>query len=143
MAQDFPIRAKGPPRGKEYLRRPPELALASEGEVKVYWGLKRLRIPFICQVNYEGGAGYPGGTRVDFQLTDRAMVVYYHGPFWHSTLYSRAKDLVNELALRARGITPVILWWWEVDADVEGAIMRKVGYALGGRRSWAGSAGGS
>jgi len=135
---EFRLRAKGPPRGKEYIRIPPGLELASKGEIVVYWALTRMRIPFITQVNYEGGMGYPGGTRVDFRLLDRDMVVYYHGPYWHSSLYSRARDLLNEIALRARGITPVILWWWEVEADVEGAIMRKVGYALGRRRQWQG-----
>lgn len=131
-------RAKGPARGKPYIKRPPEMALASDLEIMVYWALKRLRIPFQAQVNYEGGMGYPGGTRVDFRLLDRPMVVYVHGPYWHSSLYSRARDLLNEIALRTRGITPVILWWWEIEADVEGAVLRKVGYALGRRRQWQG-----
>lgn len=132
----FPIKAKGPPRGKEYVERPPELALASDLEVKVYWGLKRLRIPFALQVNYEGGMGYPGGTRVDFRLLDRPMVVYVHGPYYHETGYSRARDVMNQLALKARGLTAVIIWYWEIEADVEAAIMRRVGYALGRRQRW-------
>lgn len=136
---DFPVRAKGPPRGKEYIRRPPGLEIASDLEISVYWALKRMRIPFQTQVNYEGGMGYPGGMRIDFRLLDRDMNVNVHGPYWHSSLYSRARDMLNEIALKARGITLVILWWWEVEADVEGAIMRKVGYALGRRRQWRGA----
>lgn len=133
----FPIRAKGPPRGKEYLERPPELALASDGEVKIYWALKRLRILFTLHVNYEGGKGYPGGTEVDFQLLDRPTVLYYHGAYWHNSLYSRAKDIMNELALRAQGKIPVIIWWWELEgASAEDVILRKLGHALGRRRRW-------
>jgi len=133
-----------PSRGKEYIELPPELAGLPEAEltdlyIKVYWALKRMRILFTPQVNYEGGQGYPGGTRVDFQLLDRPMVIYVHGPYYHETGYSRAKDVMNELALRARGITPVIIWFWEIEADVEGAIMRKVGYAIGRRREWRGA----
>lgn len=129
---------KRPSRGQEYVDRPPEMALASDLELAVYWGLKRLKIPFQMEVNYEGGAGYAGGTRVDFQLLDRPAVIYCHGPFYHETGYSRARDVMNELALRARGIVPIILWWYEIEADVEGAIMRHVGYAIGRRRQWQG-----
>jgi len=139
MTAGFTLTGKAPPRGKEYVERPPELSLASDLEVMVYWALKRMRIPFQTEVNYEGGGGYPGGTRVDFLLLDRPMVVYVNGPYWHETAYSRARDVLNELALRAQGITPVILWWYEIEADVEGAIMRKVGYALGRRREWKGT----
>lgn len=140
----FPVKAKGPPRGEEYIERPPELGLASDLEIRVYWALKRLRAYFIPQVNYEGGAGYPGGTRVDFLLPDRNMVIYVQGPYYHETGESRARDVLNELMLRARGITPVLIWWYELENSemAEAAVLRKIGYSLGAdrkRREWKGA----
>lgn len=149
MASEFPVRAKGPPRGEEYLEFPAELAGLPRSElttlyIRVYWALKRLRAHFVPQVNYEGGAGYPGGTRVDFLLPDRNMVIYVQGPYYHETGESRARDMLNELMLRARGITPVLIWFWELENTemAEAAVLRKIGYSLGAdrqKREWQGA----
>lgn len=127
------MQAKGPPRGKEYqLPRPIELTMASEPEVEIYWALKQLKVLFAIQVDYEGGAGYPGGTKVDFELLDRPMDLYYNGPYWHDSAYSQVKDMMNALLLRARGRIPVIIWWYEhVGQKMVDVVQRKIGYSLG------------
>ncbi len=92
-------------RGKverEELPEPESLGLQSRLEVKIFLVLKKHRIPFRTQVDFDGGSMVYGGPRADFVLLDRPVVIEGLGP-WHDLPGAALRDNRKWEADRRRG----------------------------------------
>ncbi len=87
---------------------PASLGLQSTLEVKIYLVLKKHRIPFRTQVNFDGGAMVYGGQRVDLLLLDRPVVIQALGP-WHDLPGARMRDDRNWQARAREGLNVITI----------------------------------
>ncbi len=85
---------------REELPSPASLGVGSLLEVKIFMVLKKYKIPFRTQVNYDGGSMVTGGQRADFLLLDRPVIVEGLGP-WHDLPGAQMRD-ERKWAARAR-----------------------------------------
>lgn len=81
----------GPTLKADTLPSPATLGVGSMSEVKVYLWLRRKRIPFQTQQNFDGGANVMGGQRADFVLPDYHMIIEVLG-YFHYTPGQELRD---------------------------------------------------
>jgi len=120
-----PLIPKAPPEPV-----PLELSYMSSWELRVYKALRKRGISFSPQVNFFGGAGILGGTRVDFLLSDRMAVIRVQG-YYHTLPQARARDELQRVNLLAKGYQVIDLY--EADmAHLSEALDQKLGAPVRG-----------
>lgn len=105
---------------------PAALGVGSTQEAKIYMWLKRRKIPFAIQVNFDGGANAMGGQRADFVLSDYRKIIEILGPF-HYTPGQRLRDERKWTNRRREGWDLETITADEVDLNLEARMNEIVG----------------
>ena len=72
------------------------------------WLIRR-GIPFQFQTSYAGGIYELGGSVIDFILPGN-IALRVHGEYWHRSVKSSGKDLIQKENLAAMGLIVVDVW---------------------------------
>ena len=79
-------------------------------EKKVYDWLTKNNVLFSTQETMFGEAREIGSAVVDFVLPERNLCLRIMGAYWHSSMESKARDLLGKERLIAKGYQVVDLW---------------------------------
>ena len=82
----------------------------SDLEKKVYNWLTKRKIPFETERTMLAEARELGSAVVDFLLPDKNIILRIMGSYWHSTIESKARDLLSKERLTNQGYIVIDLW---------------------------------
>ena len=96
-----------------------DLMFATEPEKKVYYALIRLGEDFTFQSQMLGFHGEKGSAIADFKLPQYDLILRVQGEYWHHFPETKARDMLQKVALTSQGWTVIDLMESDVLRNAE------------------------